>query len=60
MMCNHCTGVVEKLLLSMGCDSVETNLEEKYAIVNGCEITDSKIIDNIVNAGYKVVGIEEL
>ena len=60
MMCGHCAGVVEKTLTAMGNVQVTINLEEKHAIINGDEVSNEVITDEINNAGYKVLNIEEI
>ena len=60
MMCGHCAGVVEKLLLGMGGIDITINLKEKFATMKGVEVSNDLISDGITKAGYEVIKIEEV
>lgn len=59
MMCNHCTGRVQKALQAIeGVSSVEMSLENKAATVElAADVSDEVLTAAVVDAGYEVVGI---
>ena len=59
MMCNHCTGRVQKALEGVeGVASVAMSLENKTATVElSGEVTDDALKAAIVDAGYEVTQI---
>ncbi|MBR4015264.1 MAG: heavy metal translocating P-type ATPase [Anaerotignum sp.] len=59
MMCNHCTGRVEKALNDMDGVSATVSLEGKSAEVTlSKEITDEALVKAVTDAGYEVVDIQ--
>ncbi|CAH2212202.1 heavy-metal-associated domain-containing protein [Tepidibacter aestuarii] len=60
MSCGHCAGRVKKELESIGeVKSAEVSAEEKKAVVElANEVDNEKLKEAVVEAGYKVVGIE--
>ncbi len=59
MMCNHCTGTVNKLLNGIEGVSAEVSLENKcaYLEISG-DVSEDVLIKTITDAGYEVKGIE--
>ena len=59
MMCNHCTGTVQKALEAVeGVKAVTMSLEQKNAAVElACDVADEVLTKAVVNAGYEVKGI---
>lgn len=61
MSCNHCVMHVKNALMEVeGVKSVDVNLEEKYAMVQGDNLNDEKMKVEVEDAGYDVIGIEKL
>lgn len=61
MSCNHCVMHVKNALMEVeGVKSVEVNLGSKYALVEGENLNDEKMKAEVEDAGYDVVGIEEV
>lgn len=59
MMCNHCTGRVEKALNDMDGVTAEVSLEGKSATVTLTkEISDEALVQTVTDAGYEVVDIQ--
>lgn len=59
MMCNHCTGMVSKLLNAIDGVSAEVSLENKcaYLEISG-DVSEELLTKTITEAGYEVKGIE--
>ncbi len=59
MMCNHCTGRVQKVLEALeGVREVTMSLEDKTAtVVLSDEVSDEALITAVTDAGYDVQGI---
>ncbi len=59
MMCNHCTGTVQKALEAVeGVKAVTMSLEQKNATVElACDVADEVLIKAVVDAGYEVKGV---
>lgn len=58
MMCMHCVGHVEKALKSIeGVGEVNVSLDDKCATVTG-DVDNAVLTKAVVDAGYKVKGIE--
>jgi len=60
MSCGHCSNHVKEALLDLGATDIEVNLKEKMAIAELGNSTDESIKAAIEDAGYDVVGIENL
>lgn len=59
MMCNHCTGRVEKALNDMDGVQAVVNLDDKSATVTlSKELSDETLVQAVTDAGYEVVDIE--
>lgn len=59
MMCNHCTGMVTKVLNAIDGVSAEVSLENKCAYIEVSEeISDDVLVKAVTDAGYEVLGIE--
>ena len=59
MMCEHCTGRVEKALRAVsGVTDVVMSLEEKSATVTADGTGDNELKDAVTEAGYEVVSIQ--
>ncbi len=59
MSCNHCVNHVKNALIDIdGVDKVEVSLEEKKAIVEGTDLNEEKMKEEVEDFGYTVVGIE--
>ncbi len=59
MMCNHCTGRVDKALNEMDGVTATVSLEGKCAEVElSKEISDEELVKVVTDAGYEVVDIE--
>lgn len=59
MMCNHCTGRVDKALNKMGGVSATVSLEGKCAEVELTkDISDEELVKVVTDAGYEVVDIQ--
>lgn len=59
MMCNHCTGMVTKVLNAIDGVSAEVSLENKCAYIElSKEVPDDLLIKTVTDAGYEVKGIE--
>ncbi|KYH29999.1 MULTISPECIES: heavy-metal-associated domain-containing protein [Clostridium] len=60
MSCNHCVMHVKNALMEVeGVRNVEVNLDKNFAIVEGENLEDSKMISAIEDAGYDVLSVEE-
>ncbi len=59
MMCNHCTGTVQKALEAVeGVKAVTMSLEQKNATVElASDVADEVLAKAVVDAGYEVKGI---
>ena len=59
MMCNHCTGTVQKALEAVeGVKAVTMSLEQKNAAVElASDVSDEVLTRAVVDAGYEVKGI---
>ena len=59
MMCNHCTGTVQKALEAVeGVKAVTMSLEQKNAAVElASDVADAVLTKAVVDAGYEVKGI---
>ena len=59
MMCNHCTGTVQKALEAVeGVKAVTMSLEQKNATVElACDVSDEVLIRAVTDAGYEVKGV---
>lgn len=59
MMCNHCTGTVQKALEAVeGVKAVTMSLEQKNATVElACDVADEVLTKAVVDAGYEVKGV---
>lgn len=59
MMCNHCTGTVQKALEAVeGVKAVTMSLEQKNATVElASDVSDEVLTRAVVDAGYEVKGI---
>lgn len=59
MMCNHCTGTVQKALEAVeGVKSVTMSLEQKNATVElASDVSDEVLIRAVTDAGYEVKGV---
>lgn len=62
MSCGHCVSHVKEALSELsGITSVDVNLDSKTAIIEApTDVKDEDIKFAIDDAGYEVVGIEEL
>lgn len=59
MMCNHCTGMVTKLLNAIEGVSAEVSLEDKCAYIElSGDVSDDVLIKTVTDAGYEVKGIQ--
>lgn len=59
MMCNHCTGRVEKALNDLDGVTAEVSLEGKSATVTlSKEVSDETLMQTVTDAGYEVVDIQ--
>lgn len=59
MMCNHCTGMVTKVLNAIDGVSAEVSLENKCAYIElSKEVSDDVLVNAVTEAGYEVKGIE--
>lgn len=59
MMCNHCTGRVEKALNDLEGVTAEVSLEGKSATVTlSKEVSDETLVQTVTDAGYEVVDIQ--
>lgn len=59
MMCEHCTGRVEKALRAIsGVKDVTMSLEEKSATVTADGTSDNELKDAVTEAGYEVISIQ--
>ena len=60
MMCNHCTGRVQKVLEAVdGVESVLMSLEEKSAeVICADTVTDEALTAVVTDAGYEVIEIK--
>ena len=59
MMCQHCVAHVTEALKALGGD-VEVSLEEGKAYLKNTALTDEQIKNAVEEAGYEVVGIENV
>ena len=59
MMCNHCTGTVQKALEAVeGVKAVTMSLEQKNATVElASDVADEVLTKAVVDAGYEVKGV---
>lgn len=59
MMCNHCTGTVQKALEAVeGVKAVTMSLEQKNATVElAADVADEVLTKAVVDAGYEVKGV---
>lgn len=59
MMCNHCTGRVEKALNDLDGVIAEVSLEGKSATVTlSKDVSDETLVQTVTDAGYEVVDIQ--
>lgn len=59
MMCNHCTGRVEKALNDLDGVTAEVSLEGKSATVTlSKDVSDEALVQTVTDAGYEVVDIQ--
>lgn len=59
MSCMHCVKHVKDALLEIsGVSSVDVNLNGKYAVVEGENLSNEALKAAVEDAGYDVVGIE--
>lgn len=59
MMCNHCTGRVEKALNELDGVTAEVSLEGKSATVTlSKDVSDETLVQTVTDAGYEVVDIQ--
>lgn len=59
MMCNHCTGRVEKALNDLDGVTAEVSLEGKSATVTlSKDVSDETLMQTVTDAGYEVVDIQ--
>lgn len=59
MMCNHCTGRVDKALNEMDGVKATVSLEDKSAEVELTkDISDEELVKVVTDAGYEVVDIQ--
>lgn len=59
MMCNHCTGRVEKALNDLDGVTAEVSLEGKSATVTlSKDVSDETLVKTVTDAGYEVVDIQ--
>lgn len=59
MMCNHCTGRVDKALNEMDGVSATVSLEDKCAEVTLTkDVSDDELVKVVTDAGYEVVDIQ--
>lgn len=59
MMCNHCTGRVDKALNEMDGVSATVSLEDKCAEVTLTkDVSDDELVKAVTDAGYEVVDIQ--
>lgn len=59
MMCNHCTGRVEKALNDLEGVTAEVSLEGKSATVTlSKDVSDETLVQTVTDAGYEVVDIQ--
>lgn len=59
MMCNHCTGRVEKALTDLDGVTAEVSLEGKSATVTlSKDVSDETLVQTVTDAGYEVVDIQ--
>jgi len=60
MSCGHCSNHVKEALSDLGATDIEVDLKEKMATAELGDTTDENIKAAIEDAGYDVVGIENL
>ncbi|WP_077866415.1 heavy-metal-associated domain-containing protein [Clostridium saccharobutylicum] len=60
MSCGHCVNHVYEALDKIRATDIEVNLEDGNAIAEVGDITDEAIKAAIEDAGYDVLGIEEV
>lgn len=60
MSCGHCVNHVYEALDEIRATDIKVSLEEGNAIAEVGDITDEAIKEAIEDAGYDVVGIEEV
>jgi len=59
MSCNHCVMAVKNALSEIvGVSSINVELENKKAIVEGKNLSDENLKEAIEDAGYDVISIE--
>ena len=59
MMCNHCTGRVEKALNDLDGVTAEVSLEGKSATVTlSKDVSDETLVQTVTDAGYEVIDIQ--
>ncbi|MEI3523476.1 MAG: heavy metal-associated domain-containing protein [Anaerotignum sp.] len=59
MMCNHCTGRVEKALNDLDGVTAEVSLEGKSATVTlSKDVSDETLVQTVTDAGYEVEDIQ--
>ena len=59
MSCNHCVMAVKDALSEIvGVSSINVELENKKAIVEGKNLSDENLKEAIEDAGYDVISIE--
>ncbi|EDS77338.1 heavy-metal-associated domain-containing protein [Clostridium massiliodielmoense] len=60
MSCNHCVMHVKNALMEIeGVKTVDVNLEDKFAVVEGENLDDSKMKAEVEDWGYNVTSIGE-
>ena len=58
MMCNHCTGMVTKVLNAIDGVSAEVSLDDKCAYIElSKDVSDDVLKNAVTDAGYEVVSI---
>jgi len=60
MSCGHCVNHVKEALLDLGATDIEVDLKGKMATAETGDASDADIKNSIEDAGYDVVGIENL
>lgn len=59
MMCNHCTGMVTKVLNAIDGVSAEVSLDDKCAYIElSKEVSDDVLKNAVTEAGYEVISLE--
>lgn len=60
MSCGHCVNHVKEALEEIGAVEITVSLENKTAVAETKDISDSSIRNAIEDAGYDVLGIENI